>query len=140
MKRIILTLTLTLSLAIAGCATMPDGTKVFLPTASVANPLGPTSLYDIKATYAIAATAAATYNDRYRAGNRCTKTQPESLTNLCSRRSVVLRLQRADSVATSALAKATAFVTNNPTLDASDAIAAAREAVNIFYNIKKGGA
>lgn len=138
MRKILLAL--TLSLSIAGCATMPDGTKVFLPTASIANPATPASLYDIKATYAIAATAAATYNDRYRAGNRCTKTRPESLTNLCSRRSVVLRIQQADRVATAALAKATAFVTNNPTLDASDAITAAREAVTIFYNITKGGA
>lgn len=138
MRKILIVL--ALSLSIAGCATLPNGTKVFLPTASIANPATPESLYDIKATYGIAQVASITYIDRYRSGNRCTKTRTESLTNLCSRRSVVLRLQRADAVAIDALAEATAFVTNNPTLDASDAIAAARKAVTIFYNITKGGA
>lgn len=138
MRRIIAIVAVTLTLG--ACATLPDGRQVFLPTASIANPATPQSLYDIKATYGIAQVAALTYIDRYRAGNRCTRTRPESLNNLCSRRSVVERLQRADDVAISALDKATAFVTNNPTLDASDAIAAARAAVTIFYNIAKGGA
>jgi len=52
MKKLLIVLGLSLSLA--GCVNGPNGTKIFLPTASVANPVTPMSLYDLKATYAIA--------------------------------------------------------------------------------------
>lgn len=125
-------------LSLAGCATLPDGKKVFLPTASVQNPVTPQNLADIKATYAIAQTGAVAYIDRYRQGHRCTKTAPESLGNLCSRRSVVLKLQDADRKATMALGRATVFIRDNPTLDASSLISAAQIAVGAFYELQKG--
>lgn len=125
-------------LALGGCATMPDGTKVFLPTASVKNPVTPASLYDIKATYTIAQAGAAAYIDRYRAGHRCTKTALESVTNVCSRRSVVLRLQQADRTAQIAIGRVDAFIRDNPTIDASAVVSAAQMAVGAFYDIQKG--
>jgi hypothetical protein len=133
-----LLLAVTLSLYVAGCATLPNGQKVFLPTASVANPVTPMSLYDIKATYAIAQAGADAYIQRYRDGHRCTKTALESVTNLCSRRSIVLKMQMADSKAQVALGQVDTFIMNNPTLDASSAIAAAQLAVNAFYTIQQG--
>ena len=127
MKRIILAL--TLSLCLAGCAgTLP----------SVKNPVTPTSLYDIKAAYAIAEAGADTYIQRYRDGHRCTKTALESVTNLCSRRSIVLKMQDADRKAQIALGRVDAFVRDNPMLDATSVISAAQSAVAAFYQIQQG--
>lgn len=127
-----------LGFTLGGCATMPNGTKIFLPTASITNPVTPQSLYDIKATYIIAQTGADAYIQRYRDGHRCTKTALESLSNLCSRRSVVLKLQNADRVAQIALGRADAFIRDNPTIDASSVISAAQLAVAAFFDIQKG--
>jgi len=135
MKRL---LPLLLILALGGCATLPDGTKVFLPTASVKNPVTATSLYDIKATYVIAQAGADAYVQRYRDGHRCTKTALESVTNICSRRSVVIKLQNADRTAQIALGRVDAFIRDNPTIDASAVISAAQQAVGAFYDIQKG--
>src|SRR5882672_2635012 len=99
MKWIILALTLSLSLA--GC----------LPP-SIPNPVTPTSLYDVKATYAIAQAGVDTYVQRYRDGFRCTKTRLESVTNLCSRRSIVVKMRDADRVAGIALGQAETFIFN----------------------------
>lgn len=136
MKKIILAVTLALSLA--GCASLPDGTKVFLPTASIANPVTPSALYDIQATYVIAQSGADAYIQRYRDGHRCTKTKLESVSNLCSRRSIVVKLQNADRTAQIAIGRATAFIRDNPTIDASAVISAAQSAVTAFYDIQKG--
>ncbi len=136
MKRVILVIAFALSLG--ACATMPDGTKIFLPTASVKNPVTPATMYDLKATYVIAQAGAVAYIDRYRQGHRCTTTALESIGNLCSRRSIVVKLQNADRVASIALGRADAFVRDNPTIDASSVISAAQSAVGTFYEIQKG--
>jgi hypothetical protein len=125
MKRIILALTLSLSLA--GC----------LPPA-IPNPVSPTSLYDVEATYAIAQAGVDTYIQRYRDGFRCTKIKPESVTNICSRRSVVVKMQNADRVAGIALGRAEAFVRDNPMLDATSVISLAQQAVTGLYQIQQG--
>jgi len=110
-----------------------------LPTGpSIPNPVTPTSLYDVKATYAIAQAGVDTYVQRYRDGFRCTKTRLESVTNLCSRRSIVIKMQKADSNAQIALGQAEAFVFNNPMLDASSVISAAQRAVTALYQIQQG--
>jgi hypothetical protein len=132
------TLVVLLALALTGCVNGPNGTKVFLPTASVVNPVTPTSLYDIKATYAIAQAGADAYIQRYRDGFRCTKTKLESVTNLCSRRSIVLKMRDADLKAGIALGQADTFIMNNPMLDASSLISAAQLAVTAFYQIQQG--
>jgi hypothetical protein len=126
MKRIIIALALSLSLA--GC----------LPNPSIPNPISPTSLYDIEATYAIAQAGVDTYIQRYRDGFRCTKTKLESVTNLCSRRSVAMAMQSADSKAQIALGRAEAFILANPMIDASSVISAAQSAVTALYQIQQG--
>lgn len=138
MKRFVLIFTLLLASEVGGCATLPDGTKVFLPTASIANPIKSTSLYDIQATYVIAQAGADAYIQRYRDGHRCTKARLESVGNICSRRSIVIKLQNADRVASIALGRATAFIRDNPTIDASAVVSAAQSAVAAFYDIQKG--
>ncbi len=108
-----------------------------LPQA-IPNPLAPTSLYDVKATYAIAQAGADTYVQRYRDGFRCTKTRLESVTNLCSRRSIVVKIQDADRKAQIAIGKADTFILNNPMLDATSVISAASLAVTALYQIQQG--
>ncbi len=125
-------------LTLGACATLPDGTKVFLPTLSAPNPVTPASLYDIKATYVIAQAGADAYIQRYRDGHRCTRTALEAVTNICSRRSVVLRLQQADRNAQIAMGRVDAFIRDNPTIDASSVISAAQQAVSAFYAIQRG--
>ena len=125
MKRLLLALTLSLSLG--GC----------LPPA-IPNPVTPTSLYDVEATYAIAQAGVDTYVQRYRDGFRCTKTKPESVTNICSRRSIVVKMQKADSTAQIALGRAEAFVRDNPMLDATSVLSLASQAVTALYQIQQG--
>ena len=134
MHKIIIALTLSLSLA--GCVTNSDGTVTIFPV--VKNPVTPLSLYDIKSTYAIAAAGADSYIQRYRDGHRCTKTNLESATNICSRRSIVLKLQNADRIAQIAIGRADAFIRDNPTIDATSVISAAQSAVAAFFQIQNG--
>lgn len=125
MKRFIAIAFLTLNLA--GC----------LPP-SIPNPVTPTSLYDVKATYAIAQAGVDTYVQRYRDGFRCTKTRLESVTNLCSRRSIVVKMQNAERIAGITLGQAEIFIANNPTIDATSMISAASRAVTALYQIQQG--
>ena len=126
MRRI--TLALALSLTLGAC----------VPNPSIPNPISPTSLYDIEAAYAIAQGVTDTYVQRYRDGFRCTKTKLESATNLCSRRSIVVKMQAADSNAQIAIGRAEAFVINNPMIDAGAVIDAAKLAVTALLQIQQG--
>lgn len=125
MKRFLAIAFLTLSLG--GCL-----------SPSIPNPVTPTSLYDVKATYAIAQAGVDTYVQRYRDGFRCTKTRLESATNLCSRRSIVVKMQNADRIAGITLGQAEIFIANNPTIDATSVISAASRAVTALYQIQQG--
>jgi hypothetical protein len=128
MKRIILALTLALTLGACNTTVGP----------SIPNPISPTSLYDIEATYAIAQAGVDIYIQRYRDGFRCTKTKLESVTNLCSRRSIAVKMQNAERAAQIALGRAEAFVLANPMIDATSVISAAQSAVTALYQIQQG--
>lgn len=118
MKRL---LPLLLVLALAGCAT-------------VRNPVSTTELATIESAYGVALAGAVAYRER----PRCTKTALESVSNLCARRSIVVRLQQADRQAQIAIGKANIFIQNNPTLDASSLLQAARGAVDALNQIQSG--
>lgn len=133
MKRIILAL--TLSLALAGCAHNSDGSVTLLPT--VANPISNTRFVSIESTYGIAMTGVRAYIQNYRDGHRCTKTNLESISNICSRRSVVLAMQDANRKADIALGKAKDFIQRNPTLDATSVLDAAESAVGVLQAISQ---
>jgi uncharacterized protein YceK len=119
MRKIIIALTLALSLG--ACAT-------------VQNPINSTQLATIESAYGVVLAGAVAYRNR----PRCTKTALESVSNLCARRSIVIRLQDADRQAQIALGKARVFTANNPTLDASSLLQAAQAAVNAFSQIQSG--
>jgi hypothetical protein len=130
MKRILAIVFLGISLA--GCAST-GGIEGFtrLITTGIANPVTPAALSDVKNAYGIALAAAVAYRER----PRCTKTHLESVTNLCARRSIVVKLQQADLKAQAALAKADMFVADNPTLNAGSVIQAASLAVSAFQGV-----
>lgn len=110
-------------LALGGCATTP-----------IRNPITTTQLATVESAYGVALAGAVAYRNR----PRCTKTALESISNLCARRSIVIRLQQADQKAQIALGKAAIFIRNNPTLDASSLIAAAQAAVELLNQIQSG--
>ncbi len=124
------------ALLLSGCAT-PFGTFVtttaqVLTNGGITNPITTQQIYNLEAAYGIAVSAAVAYRER----PRCTKTALESLSNICARRSIVLKLQSADQKAQFALAQLKTFVTNNPTLDASDLFGLANTAVSAFTQLK----
>ncbi len=102
--------------------------------ATVKNPITSSQLATIESSYGVVLSGAVAYRNR----PRCTKMALESVSNICARRSIVLRMQAADRTAQVALGRARAFVTNNPTLDASSLLQAAQDAVSIFAAIQTG--
>lgn len=132
MKKVLIAAFVALSLG--GCVN-GKVLGVIPPLGSVKNPVSVTRFATIEATYGIALTAANAYADRYRKGNRCTTTRLESLTNLCARRSIVLKMQAADRDARIAMGRAKTFITANPTLDATSLLDAAAAAVSTFQQI-----
>lgn len=58
-----------------------------------------------------------------------------SATNICAKRSIIVRLQAADKVAVNAISNADSFVKTYPTLDASNVLAAAQTAISNIQSI-----
>lgn len=104
--------------------------------ASINNPLNLTRLAQIESAYGIALSAAVGYYRLYKI-NRCTQSRPESVANICARRSVVVALQQADKKAQVALTSAQRFVRANPTLNAGAVIDAAQLAVDAMRQIEQ---
>jgi len=99
--------------------------------ATVQNPATIQQLYDVEAAYGVALATAVAYHNR----PLCKTGTVESLTNICARRSIVVKLQLADKRARAALAVARAFIINNPTLSAVSALTAAQSAVVAFQTL-----
>lgn len=104
--------------------------------ATIQNPLNVTKLAQIESAYGIALAAAVGYYELYKV-NRCTVLRPESPTNFCARRSVVVKLQAADRKAFIAMHAARVFVHNNPNLDASSYISAASLAIGAMRQVEE---
>ena len=115
---------------LAGCAHNPDGSLI----TSIPNPVTNTQLATLESAYGVALAGAVAYRNR----PRCTKTALESVSNICARRSVVVRMQQADKTAQVAIGRARGFVIANPTLDASSLIQAAQDAIAVFSSIQTG--
>lgn len=119
MKRLLIAI---LALSVSACATLQ-------------NPINTTRLAQVESAYGIALSLAVGYYELYKV-NRCTTTRLESATNICARRSVVIKLQQADRTAQVALQSAQKFVHNNPNLDAGALIDAANLAVDAFRQVE----
>lgn len=122
---------------LGGCAGFGDKVAAIasIATMDIKNPVSKADMASVESAYGLALAASVAYADRYRAGHRCTTTNLESATNLCARRSVVERLQRADLKAQDAIARAKAFIERNPSLNAGSLVDAAQTAVAAFRDI-----
>lgn len=118
-------LVLALPLILAGCA-------------SINNPLTLNELGGMESAYGLALSAAVAY----RSLPLCHTGTVASATNVCAQRSIVVKLQQASRTATLSIHAARDFVVNNPTVDATVAIATAQralaglQAIEQTYNIK----
>lgn len=115
MKKLFLALALTLGLV--GCANLP---KLDLNQEVTYN-----TLVSAESAYGVALSAMRSYKalPLCRTGTTATIVAP------CARRSVIVKMQSADRLALRALHNARDFVVNNPTIDASNVIGAAQDAI-----------
>ncbi len=137
MRRINLAAALVaISLALGGCAGTQFGDFIKFASASAANPVTATNIYQAKNAYAAALTVA----DEWRAycfgmSYKVLMADPVARP-VCSRRRAVTRaILNSGPKARDALAQAEAFVNDHPTLDASFIIRAAIDAVAKFRAI-----
>lgn len=89
------------------------------------------TLFGLTNSYGVLLSAAQTYKDL----PLCKTGTTTSVTNICSRRSIVVRLQAADRRAVTALQNADAFISRFPTLDATNIIAAAVTAMADYQSV-----
>jgi len=106
---------LLIGLALSGCA-------------SIKNPVDNNTLGSAISTYGILQSSIIAY----RGLPRCTTTNNFSATNVCYKRSVLVKAQAYDKAANTAINNAVEFQRNNPTLDAGSYVTAAVAAVQTF--------
>lgn len=118
-----LSLVCALALTLAGCAAMPSlqiGTAVTFNT-----------LEGVEAAYGVALN----FERQYKALPLCLTGTLPSISNICARRSVIVRLQAADRKAVAAIRAAADFVRRYPNIDPSNVISAASAAVGTIQTI-----
>jgi hypothetical protein len=111
-----------------GVSVFKGGTSV---TASIQNPVTREQQAGVEATYGLAASAVLNYS-RLR---RCKAGEVASITNLCSKWTVVQKLKRANSVAYGSIVKLRGFMDNNQTISAIGAFNSAQAALTNFKAI-----
>lgn len=138
MKRLIV---LALALSLGGCITLdPGGVSIFKGgtsiTAPIVNPATPVTIYQVKSVYATALDLANGYRSYCYARPYATLMADQIAGPICkNRRNIVTKLQAADDQASSAIAKASAFIAANPTLSAVSVIQSAYAAVTNFQGV-----
>lgn len=100
--------------------------------AQIKNPITNNQLGGMIDTYGIAQSALIAY----RGLPRCTVSNNFSVTHICYKRSVLVTAQAYERTATAAINKAVAFVSANPTVDATSVISAAQSALDIFTSFE----
>jgi hypothetical protein len=126
-----------IALSLGGCAGFSQKLAAItnIATLDIKNPVSQADIASVESAYGIALAAAVAYRERYDAGHRCTRTNLESPTNLCARRSVVVKLQAAELKAQDEIQRAKDFIARNPNVNAGSLIDAAQTAVAAFRNI-----
>lgn len=100
---------------------------------TIQNPVNNNALGSAISTYGILQSAVIAY----RGLPRCTTNNNFSVTNVCYKRSVLIKAQAYDKAANAAINNAVDFQRNNPTLDAGGYINAAISSVNTFKDFAK---
>jgi hypothetical protein len=107
-----------------------------LPTLNVASQVNLNTMQGVVAGYGIVLQAELTYKSL----PLCRTGTTPSATNICAKRSLIVRLQSADRVANTAINTAASFISTNPTIDPSQYISAASNAVTALQTILNSAA
>lgn len=121
MKKLIV---LAFALALSACANK-------LPTLNLNSTVSLNTVEGVQAAYGTALSAERTYKSL----PLCNTGTVATLLNPCAQRSIVVRLQGADLKAASAVRSMVNFINTYPTVDASNVIAAAGDAVTSLQSI-----
>jgi hypothetical protein len=117
MRKLIAAVVLSLAaVALAACD---------MPTLNVASQVNLNTEAGIIAGYGVVLNA----ERAYKSLPLCKTGTKPSVTNICAKRSVVVRLQNADRVANTAINQMTQFVKNNPNISPDGYLGAARSAI-----------
>lgn len=114
-----------IGLTLAGCA------GATLPSLDLNTSVTRNTLYSVEGSYGIALSG----ERAYKALPLCLTGTTINFTNLCAKRSTIVKLQAADRVAISAIKNANAFIKAYPTLDATNVISAAQQAVGSLQQV-----
>lgn len=114
---------LAAALAVSGCAGS-------LPSIDINTTVSRNTILGVESAYGIALSGARSY----KALPLCKTGTVFTFTAPCAQRSILVKMQAANRVAISKLKAAIAFTKNYPTVDASNVIAAANAAVNLFQS------
>lgn len=102
-----------------------------LPTLNIASQVNLNTMEGVVSGYGIILNAERTY----KALPLCKTGTAPSVTNICAKRSIIVRLQGADREANAAINYANAFIKANPTIDATQYISAASQAVTALQAV-----
>jgi len=111
--------------AAVAVASLLGGCTFTMPSFTIGSQVNLNTLEGVIAGYGVMLNAELTY----RALPLCKTGAEPSITNICAKRSVIVKLQAADKVANVAVNAAVAFVKANPTVDPSSYLSAARDAL-----------
>lgn len=130
MRKLVATIAVVSGLALAGCQT------VALPSLNLNTAVSLNTVYGIENAFGVAVNAA----NAYKALPLCrTGTEP-GVANICAKRSVIERLQYAMRKARLAVNNLVALRKAYPSVDITNAIAAARSALIVVQQIPLSGA
>ncbi len=130
MRKLMACAALALGLVLAGCQT------VALPSLNLANAVTLNTIYGIENAYGVAVSA----SNAYKALPLCRTGTVPSATNICARRSVVVRLQAAMARARLAVNRMVTFAKTYPSVDLTNLVSAARAALIDVQDILAEGA
>lgn len=116
-----------IAFSLGGCATSPFSERINL-FASIQNPISTNDFYYAKTAYAALALPVANYREL----PLCKKSKPFSLSNICAKRSVIVKLQELDIKAHDALITADEYIASNQTVNLASFISAAKIAVAAY--------
>lgn len=108
------------------------GLLLITACARLQNPVNNDRLAAIESTYGIALSGAVAYRNL----RMCKKGEIATLTNICSYRDVIIKMQIADVKAQDAIANAKRYIAEHPFLDAFDILSLAQKAVSEFQGIQ----
>lgn len=113
-----------IAFSLGGCASGDMANRFNLFT-SIQNPISVDDFYYVKTAYAALALPVANYREL----PLCKKSKPFSITNICAKRSVIVKLQELDARAYEALTVAEEYIASNQTVNLASVISAAKIAV-----------